>query len=779
MLNTSISLSDSNLLPRHASGPLALSGAHTPPPATVEPGVELPGIVELWRILACHNGAIAIAAALGMVAGIGLSLIQRPTYRATAVLEIQYLSPDAVNMRGPGQTTPPPNYSHEAYVVTQAKILTSRRLMERVVDRLHLEKRAEFHEGPGKMDELMQLLHFPPRVPAPPREQAITQAMLWLSVRPMSNSQIIEVNCIWRDPTTAAAVAATLAEEFIAYNRETRWESAKQTGEWLNGHLDEYRRQLEKLEDGLELYSRDAGLFVIKDNDNAADEKLRQIQDELSKAQAERIDRQSRFEIAKSALPDSLPDVLDSALLRDHHAKIAELQRQLAELSMALTPEHYKVVRIKAQISAMVAAFDAERANVVRRIRNEYEASLRREALLADVYTSQIRVVVEQGAKSAHYNVLKREVETNRQMYDSMLQKVREAGVAATLASSNVNVVDPPVPPPRPYKPKKALNAAAGLLSGLLFGAVFALLRERTDRRLKMPGDLAFCFSIHELGAIPSAESGKRFWPLPRHSRPAELNLSPPNERGGDEQSVLASGAELLNSRLELFTLQARESVFAESFRATSVSMLFLHPEDPRRVVVLTSPTAREGKTTVLSNLGIAIAEMKRRVLLIDCDLRCPRLHEIFNLVNSWGLSDLLMSNVPIHGWPLDGLVRPTGIAGLSVLPSGPGTASISNLLNSPRLPELLQRYRAEFDVVLIDTPPVLQFSDARVLGKLAEGVIVVARANLTTREAVSAAVQRLSNDGSRLLGTILNDWRPRHGHANGYYDDHLSHYGH
>ena len=225
-------------------------------------------------------------------------------------------------------------------------------------------------------------------------------------------------------------------------------------------------------------------------------------------------------------------------------------------------------------------------------------------------------------------------------------------------------------------------------------------------------------------------------------------------------------------------TWQHKLSLVAESYRAALTSILLSSQNGNRpRAIVFTSAGPGEGKTTTVTNLGIALAETNRRVLLIDADMRKPRLHDIFNLPNTWGLSDLLREKAPIETLPREALARETGIPGLFVLTSGPATVSISNLLYSSRTAELLRRFRQEYYAVLIDTPPMMQLADARILGRLADAAILVLGCGRTTRDAAKAAKQRLSADGIRLLGTILNRWNPKsassygvYGYYDGYY---------
>jgi receptor protein-tyrosine kinase len=330
-----------------------------------------------------------------------------------------------------------------------------------------------------------------------------------------------------------------------------------------------------------------------------------------------------------------------------------------------------------------------------------------------------------------------------------MLQRVKESSIVSAMRASNVRVVDLARPAKSPYKPRLALNSLLGLFLGGFLGAVLIIVRERADRSIQSPGDLSLYMNVPELGVIPAAEkTGKR------------------NLLYGLRKDEVAVDGKLGNGRVELVTWQRKPSPVAESFRAALTSILFTgHNGDRPRVIVFTSPSPREGKTTVVSNLGIALAEIHRRVLLIDADMRKPRLHDIFGLPNESGLSTFLRDGDAELGPELFA----TEVNGLYVLPSGPGDAGIASLLHSPRIPELLRRLRQKFDMVLIDTPPMLQMPDARVLGRVADGVILVVRSNETMRDAALAAKDRLEGDGTRVIGTVLNNWDLKQSSTYGY----------
>ncbi|MBI3696443.1 MAG: polysaccharide biosynthesis tyrosine autokinase [Acidobacteria bacterium] len=727
----------------------------------VDAGEEPDEGLNYWEILRRRKGTVLLVTFVCGLTALLFSLPQTPVYQARALLEIQGLNENFLSMRDLDPTASTGSYSADSYLQTQVKVLRSQSLLERVVGKLKLDEWPEFAARRDRLSAWRRALGVPEAAPLPPKERALAAAERNLLVRASPLTRLVEVLYDSPDPQLAAQFVDTLVQEFIDQNLEARWSTTQRTGEWLTRQLDDLKIKLEKSEDEMQTYARNSGLMFTAETDSVAEQKLQQLQEELSKAQANRVTKQSQYEIAKSSPAESLPEVLDNGPLRDYQVKLSDLRRELAELSSAFTPAYYKVKRVQAQVAELETTLQKERGNIIVRIRNEYESAERREKLLAAAYAAQAKLVSEQSGRAIHYRILKREVDTNRQLYESMLQKVKEAGIASAMRASNIRVVDTPKPPSRPYKPDLPLNGGVGLLTGLFGGVALVIVRERADRTLRAPGDAPACLKIPELGVIPlrSVDSSRRTYGA-RAAR-ALRNL---RQKGGVD-------------RVELVTWQHKPSLLAESFRATLTSILFSRPAGNRpQVLVLSSASPLDGKTTVVSNLGIALAEIRQKVLLIDADLRRPRLHDVFNVTNSWGLSDLLQERHLLDHCPREALARETGIPGLYLLPAGPGTAGIANLLHSDRMLELLRRFRQEFDVVLIDTPPMLHLSDARVLGRMADAAILVFRAGQTARSTALAARQRFAEDGTQVLGTVLNGWNPATS-GYGYYGSYKNYY--
>jgi capsular exopolysaccharide synthesis family protein len=451
------------------------------------------------------------------------------------------------------------------------------------------------------------------------------------------------------------------------------------------------------------------------------------VQSEWTRAQAERIAKEPLVEIAKSG---GETVVADNPLIREHELKLADLRRQLADLNSLLTPENYKVQRLQAQISEMETTLRSETSKSRTRVLESYDAATRKEKLLGVAYSEQSARVSDLTTKMVHYNTLKQQVEATRELYEAMLRKASEAGVASAIRPSNIRVVNEAVPPFKPFRPNIPLNLSIGSIAGICLGIGFLIMGEQIPNRIRVPGDANLHLRVPELGAVPGTQFVGQGRTLFGHS-------------GGQEE----------------------KSILTEAFRSVGASIIALgRSREAPHVLVITSSLQGEGKTTVTTNLGIALAEMGCSVLLIDADMRRPRLHQTFGVVNSWGLSDVLSERNDVLQLPLEVLVKNTDVDNLSLLPSGPPAENIARLLYSRRLQQLLARFSKEFDYVLVDSPPTLQFADARILGQSADGALLVIRADQTDRKAAVQALQQFVMDEIPVFGTVLNAWDPRYG---------------
>ncbi len=727
------------------------------------PSVESEGLLFYGRLFLRRKREILLITLLGIGIGLLFSYIQTPIYEARTSLEVQNFNDQFLEM---GKVDPMRvNYDADSYIQTQVKMLQSESLLDRVAAKVPF---GGVMNAPGERGSVLAQLRWPISKPLSPREKAIQLAVRNLKVRGSGMTRLIEIYADSESPQFAADFANTLASEFIQQGLDVRWKSAQRVTEWLTEQIENLRVKLERSEGRLNAYTRASGLLFLSQNkDSATDPRLAEVEQELFRAQADRVVKESKYELANTKAADSLPEVLDDITLREYQTRLADLQRQYAELSASYTLAHPQVLRLQAQINQLKTTVERQRNNIVSRIRNEYEAARRRETMLEHSYDQQVRAAGEQGSKAIQYNILKREADTTRQLYEGMLQKLKEAGVSAAMPVSNFRIVDTAKTPELPYRPDRALNLALGLCGGLFAAAGFVFIRERTARGLREPGELKVHLQVPELGLIPTSDSAnvgivKRIF-------------------SGKSTSL---GANLATESPELAIWRQRSSPTAESYRSALTSILLAaEGEGGNRpqVIVFTSAGPREGKTTTVSNIGVAVAEImsqtNQRVLLIDGDMRKPRLHDVFGVRNTEGLSDILGDIRPLKTFPVDLFVQRTTIPGLHLLPSGVVQERTSNLLYSPRFGALLRRLRGTYQAILIDTPPLIAFSDARVLARSADAVILVIRSGRTSLDAALVARQQFQDDGTPVLGTILTDWNPNGSTTASRYNYHEQYY--
>ncbi|MGH9629520.1 MAG: GumC family protein, partial [Bryobacteraceae bacterium] len=407
-------------------------------------------------------------------------------------------------------------------------------------------------------------------------------------------------------------------------------------------------------------------MVYAPDRETLAQEKLRGLQTELARAQAERVSKQSAFEMISTKSSDSLPILLDNGELREYDAKLDDLRRQMVELSAILTPKHYKIRQLQSQIEHLERALAKARANMIERIRSEYVAAQHREELLATAYQDQMGLVAEQAGKGVQYNMLKREVDSTRKIYEIMLQRVEELSLASAMRASTIRVVDNAIRPTAPYTPNWLANSLGGLIAGLSVGMMLAVIRSRSERTLRDPGETPAYLDIRELGVIPSGKKSAIRWLL-------AIGGHKPKQATGLIDAIPGQTAFSYDAaRLELESWFRRRSSLSESFSAVVNSILLSRNDEQRpKTILITSPELGDGKTTVCTNLAIALAKINSRVLLIDGDTRRPNLHSTFGLANESGLIELLKSEAPLDQLLMDRPAKATCVPGLFLLPAG------------------------------------------------------------------------------------------------------------
>jgi capsular exopolysaccharide synthesis family protein len=739
-------------------------------PYQIEAAAEGPDLRAHWRTIQKRRWTVFSIVLVTFTITLLVTLKEKSVYRADALLEIQKENANIPTVQELFQLE---NVS-DNYLETQYKVLQSETLARRVIDQLHLEREREFNKPKGEFFQTeAHAAASQDSVIDPDTQQTVLKEFKdRLSVDPVRRSRLVQISFESQDPKTAAEVVNSLTDNYIQENLESRWQSAQKASEWLSQQLESFKAKLEKSEDDLQSYAQKNGLLFLEtekgDTENIVNERLRQLQDELTKAQAERYTKESVYRLTEAGDYSALPGVVDNKLMQELTARLAELERQKDALSTTFTDDYPKVKQLQSQIDGIERRLDEERKRAAQGIVDGYLAATRREDLVRQAFEqqqSQANLVAE---RAVQYNILKREVDTNKQLYEGLLQRLKEAGVSAGMNASNIRVVDAAVPPTRPVRPRPFLNLGLALVLGLGCGIGIAFLQEHLDNTLKNSDDVERVLRVPALALIPSRESldhaGMNVYALPE-SVAAHSN-------GNGNGKVLSLEKHPGKPWIRIDGNGVQHTALSEAFRGLRTSVLLSAAGRPPRSLTFVSAEPGEGKTTVASNLSISLAQLGKRVLLIDGDMRRPCVHRLFHVEEeSGGLVTYLTGE---DGWR--DLVRPTGVAGLDCLVCGPVPPNPSELLSSDRMQRLIMEAMEEYQFVLIDAPPLLNVTDGRILATMVEGAILVVRGGFTPQELAQQAQLHVRDVGARLIGVVLNDVDVRH---NGYYQSYYRYDAH
>jgi capsular exopolysaccharide synthesis family protein len=744
---------------------LRLDAAGTARAAEFDPPPDLLGY---WRVLRKRRWTILTlftVVFLGVLIG---TLKTKPVFEARALLEIEKENPNILTVKELFEL----ETVSDTYLETQYKVLRSDALARRVILQLRLDRLAEFNPAASSPHTVAAAVpgssaSQEDSLPGPDAMQAtLASYHQRLTVTPVKRSRLVELSFESHDPELAAAVVNALADNYIEQSLEVRWQATQKASEWLAQQLDSLKVKLERSEEELQQYARANGLLFLETREgqpeHILDERLRQLQEELTRAQAERFERESRYRLVETGQFAALPGG-DSSVAADLLLRLAELRRERAELATMFTGEYPRVRQLDNQIAEVERLLAAEHTRMAQRIRNEYEAALRRERMLTQAFAEQQQLRNQIAERSVQYNILKREAETNRELYEGLLQRLKEAGVSSGIKSSNIRIVDRASTPRKPSKPNLPLNLVLGAVLGMGIGIGAALLTDYLDNTVKGSEDIERTLRLPALAFIPAVESlagarGGVYGRLPK--LPGGRRLAGRAARRPNGKPATDGAAEWV--RIDHPELE--RSALAEAFASLRTSVLLSAADRPPRTLLVTSAQPGEGKSTVSTNLAISLAQLGQRVLLIDGDMRRPSVHRAFGLSRQQGLASYLAGAAD---WPA--LVQPTGVTGLDALVCGPVPPNPAELLSGERMQTLLRETAKQYHMVILDSPPLLNVSDARVLATRVEGVVLVVKSGVTPRELVHRARAHAEGVGANLIGVVLNHLDVRAADSYGY----------
>jgi exopolysaccharide transport family protein len=682
----------------------------------------------LWKRKWVIIASVVVTVTIGAL----VSLRTIPQYDAVARIALGREDNGNLGFKDAQGGTEAIDYDYTVSMDTQSKILQSDRIALEVIKNLRLDQNP-MYAGTRAL--------LPPRansVSVQPVDRGREAALLGsfhgaMQVKSVRNTRIIEITFRSLDPELAAAVANNIVTTYIEENYRTHYESTMQASDWLAKQISDLQQRVETSQEKLVRYQRENGMLGIDEKQNIITQKLDDLNKGFTEAQADRISKQAAYETAKGGKLEQIPE--SAGLGSNLRQQEATLRTQYAQLTTTFGPNYPKTLELKNQIDQIERSIQAEDQRLLKALESSFNAAQAREAMLGRALEQQKLEANQLNEKAIEYSILKRDLDANRTLYEGLLQKLKEAGVAAGLRSTNIRIVDNARVPTFPVIPNTTRSLELSLLGGLFAGIILALFLEALDTTVRTPEEAQALTGLPSLGFIP-------------HS----------NLLDGLSQSSLRMRAALpaisSPSPSALVTEIRPHSEVAESFRSLRTSILLSSAVRQPCMIMFTSPMPQEGKTTTCMNMAIVLAQRGGKTLLVDGDLRRPGIHRAFGLSNSTGLSSVLAGldslEDAIQGYPSQ--------SNLFILTTGPTPPNPAELLGSDRMQELLEKLRVSYDQVILDSPPVNLVTDPAVLSPLMDAVFLVVRSGKTSKSALRHAQEQLQQIKAPLRGIVVND---------------------
>jgi succinoglycan biosynthesis transport protein ExoP len=646
----------------------------------------------------------------------------RPLYQANCQILIEHDIPNVL----PTKELMEYGQNGADYYATQYQLLRGRNLAEAAVQKLNLQHTPELMTGPLMSPWERVQRRFFAKGPAQessdgaiPLSPAVAAFQSRLTVEPIQGSRLVNLRFLAYEPALAAQAVNTLAQLYIEQSLEFRFTTSSEATGWLSERQDEVRKKVEAAQRALQDYSEREGLVNFEEKQNLADQKLQTFAGAAMNARTDRITKETVFNqmrsLSQSQL-ESFPPIAASQVVQELRAHLGELRRSQAQLSETLGERHPSLLKINEEIKSTEDKLRSEIQFLTRAVESDYRAASQQEASLEANLDAAKKEALEFNRRAIELGVLKRELESNQQLFKDLTNRTKQTGLETELKSTNIRIVEKAETPRFAISPHRKENYLFGLLIGLGLGLALCVLFEQIDNTLKTPEDVKKHLSVPFLGMVP------------------DVSLHGTKSRRGSP-SFTNTG-----------------SSAAEAYRVLRTNLIFSSAETKGRALLVSSTNPSEGKTTTVTNLGAALAQNGARVLLIDADLRRPTVHQHFGLAKTPGLSDVIVKKAKVAD-----AIQNTRYTGLQVLPCGYIPPNPAELLGSASMKELVTALRGLYDWVLIDTPPILAIADTSVLCPVVDGVILVIAAEASSRPAIHRAIDQIFAVGGKVAGVVLN----------------------
>jgi len=709
-------------------------------PSYVEEGAASPAgmPIDILLLIRRYWLLLVVFMFVGGTLGFISVVLASPMYRAGLLVEVQSVNEALVKNSLDGMSLE----ANDVNIETQISILKSGAFRQRGADRVRAEAVPLVPPGHGIFSRLRERFRHTASDPVENAKRGLDIAVGTFDARPVNKTRLIELSCESSSPDIAAQFLNNMAAEFAADASREHANSSQKTTEWITGQMEETKSNLEQAEERLRRFVQSSGnLFAGQEGTTLEDVELAQARTKLAEVRSQRIAAQTRYEFSLSHPAESLAEVQNDPVVRGFQNQINQAMQQRASLLVTFTPKNEKVQHVDAELAQLHKDLDRQIASDVKKIHDDYEGAVKEEQRRSEYQNSRSQRVGAEASKASEYAELKRQVETLRQNLQALQAQMTQAGLSNSVPMNRIRVVEASTPPGAPYTPRPILNISFGTMLGMALAGALVFLKERTDHSIRTPGSARTFLNVPELGVIPNLSAEPK----------AVLGA------GMIEGAITPLENDLATTALTKWK-QAPPFV-TESFRGALASILRAQPNGwAHGALLVTSPGPGEGKTTVVQNLGIALAETGRKIILVDGDFRRPHLHKRFHLPNDWGLIDLLTES-PRREPDAGTLGMSAGIPGLFVLPNRPTDNQVARALYSPRLRSIFQKLRENYDIILVDAPPFLHLADARIVAPLTDAAVLVLRSGVTSKAHATETLRRMREDGLYLLGTILTAW--------------------
>ena len=683
-----------------------------------------------WRLALKHRILILSCFFSVLAIGAALTLLMTPIYTAKATLQIDR---EAARVFNADDVTPRENMAQgEEFFQTQYGLLRSRSLAERVIESLGLA---------SSDATLVSIGVEPPAATGTAADQAARRRAAALgavqgnlTVSPVRGSRLVAVGFDNPDPVVAANIANGFAENFIQANLDRKFESSKYAREFLEERIAQTKDRLEAAERQLVAYAANQQIINISEPgeggaDNGSTRSLTSnnlvaLNGSLAEARAARVAAEERWRSARTSDLMSLPEVLQNPTIQRLTEQRAVLNAEYQQKLSIYQPNYPEMVRLKAQIEEAEGQIQTIATNIRSSIQGQYEIAANEERSLQTQVTGLTGDVLDLRSRSVQYNILQRELDTTRTLYEGLLQRYKEVGVTGGVTANNISIVDSATPPGAPSKPNLLLNVALAALMGLGLGVIAALVLEVLDETIATPDDAESKLGIPVLGVVPLLDKG---------------------------QTTTAAMADI-------------RSGFSEAYYSLRTALQFSTPDGAPSSMLVTSARPAEGKSTTAYSIALNLARVGRRVLLVDGDLRNPSMHRVVGVENERGVSNLLSGSADLAT-----LAQRTAQTNLFFIPCGPLPPNPAELWGGDRVRQFLRDAKANFDHVVIDGPPVLGFADAPLLAAAVGGIVFVVESRGTRRGQARGALRRLEVGQAHLLGAVLTKFNAKSTSYGGY----------